>query len=192
MESLEFSYTGVFMQFPDIASKNGNLLLNIGPRADGTITEEQTDVLLAIGDWLKINGDAIYNTRCWIKSGEGEVRGTAGSFTDNEATIYTSKDMRFTSKGNDLFVIVLNGDSREIIVTSLDSNTISDAGLLNVELLGSAEKISWKKSSGGLKLIFPKDKPEECAYSFRLSFDKPVGTHLPSEMIDVPLKHGND
>ncbi len=64
----------------DIVSKNGNLLLNIGPRADGTITEEQTAVLLAIGEWLKINGEAIYNTHCWIKSGEGETNGSAGSF----------------------------------------------------------------------------------------------------------------
>ncbi len=176
----------------DIVSKNGNLLLNIGPRADGTITEEQTAVLLAIGEWLKINGDAIYSTRCWIKSGEGEAKGTTGSFTDNEATEYTSKDMRFTSKGNDLYVIVLNGDSQEFMVTSLNTNTIADAKLLNVKLLGSSEKISWKETSNGLKIIFPKDKPDECAYSFKLSFDKPVGAHLPSEMIDIPLKHGND
>ena len=176
----------------DIVSKNGNLLLNIGPRADGTITEEQTAVLLAIGEWLKVNGEAIYGTRCWIKSGEGEVKSTAGSFTDNEATIYTAKDMRFTSKGNDLYVIVLNGDAPEIMVTSLDRNTIADARLLNVELLGSAEKISWQQNPDGLKLIFPKDKPDECAYSFKLSFDKPVGAHLPSEMIDVPLKHGDN
>jgi alpha-L-fucosidase len=176
----------------DIVSKNGNLLLNIGPRADGTITEEQTSILLAIGEWLKINGEAIYYTRCWIKSGEGNVKGAAGSFTDAEATKYTSKDIRFTSKGNDLYVIALNGDCRNIIVTSLDRNTISDATLLNIKLLGSDEKISWEETSNGLKIFFPENKPDECAYSFRLSFDKQVGAHLPSEMIDEPLKHGDN
>ena len=92
----------------DIVSKNGNLLLNIGPRADGTITDEQKEVLLSIGKWLEVNGEAIYGTRCWKKFGEGDTEPAKGSFSDNAATAYTAQDIRFTTKGNDFYAIVLN------------------------------------------------------------------------------------
>ncbi|MCS2894540.1 alpha-L-fucosidase [Parabacteroides faecis] len=176
----------------DIVSKNGNLLLNIGPRADGTITEEQKSVLLSIGDWLKVNGEAIYGTRCWIKSGEGDIAGTAGTFTDNEATAYTARDMRFTTKGNDLYAIVLNWDKAGVLIKSLDKTTVADAKILDVKLLGSDAKISWKQTDQGLKLSVPAEKPCEYAYAFKISFDKKAGSHLESEMIDIPFKHGDE
>jgi alpha-L-fucosidase len=179
----------IVLDLIDIVSKNGNLLLNIGPRADGTITEEQRDVLLGIGKWLKVNGDAIYGTRCWAKFGEGAIKGTAGSFSDNEATTYTPEDMRFTTKGNDFYAIVLNwGD--EVLIKSLNNEAIADAKILDVKLLGSNETIRWEKTDKGLKLIFPKEKPCEYAYSFKITFDKKVGSHLESEMIDAQPKHG--
>jgi alpha-L-fucosidase len=174
----------------DIVSKNGCLLLNIGPRADGTITEEQQAVLLDIGKWLKVNGEAIYGTRCWKKLGEGDAKSTKGSFTDNTATIYTARDMRFTTKGNDFFVIVLNWDDAGVIVKSLDKEAIADAQIQHVQLLGSNEKIEWQQTDKGLKLSFPKIKPCEFAYSFKISFDKKVGEHLPSEAIDEVMRHG--
>lgn len=173
----------------DIVSKNGNLLLNIGPRPDGTITEEQKAVLLAIGQWLKINGEAIYGTRCWVRSGEGDVKGTAGSFSDNEATQYTCQDIRFTTKGNNLYAIALNWGN-QVLIKSLNEEVIGDADILGVELLGSNQKVVWHKTSEGLLLTFPKDKPCNFAYSFKISFDKKVGDTLPSEMVDVPFKHG--
>jgi len=176
----------------DIVSKNGNLLLNIGPRADGTITEEQQAVLLDIGKWLKVNGEAIYGTRCWKKLGEGESESTKGSFTDNTATAYTVRDMRFTTKGNDLFVIVLNWDEEAgVFVKSLDSDAIADAKIQNVQLLGSNEKIEWQQTNEGLKLSFPKTKPCDFAYSFRITFNKKVGEHLVSEAEDDVMKHGS-
>ncbi len=175
----------------DIVSKNGNLLLNIGPRADGSITEEQQAVLLAIGKWLKVNGDAIYETRCWKKFGEGDSESTMGSFTDNTATAYTTRDMRFTTKGNDFYAIVLNwGDN--VLVKSLDKNAIADAKIQNVQLLGSDEKIVWKQTDEGLKLSFPKTRPCEFAYSFKITFDKKVGEHLESEAVDEVMKIGED
>lgn len=70
--------------FVDIVSKNGNLLLNVGPKVDGTITDEQKNVLKEIGKWLKVNGEAIYCSRPWVTPGEGENKGTAGYMTDNE------------------------------------------------------------------------------------------------------------
>ena len=173
----------------DIVSKNGNLLLNIGPHPDGTITDEQKQVLLSIGKWLKINGDAIYGTRCWIKSGEGESKGTSGSFSDNEATKYNCQDIRFTTKDNTLYAITLDWGKR-VMIKSLNKDVVRDAKILNVEMLGSDEKIAWQQTDKGLLITFPSKKPCETAYSFKISFDKKVGEGLESEMIDIPFKHG--
>ncbi len=174
----------------DIVSKNGNLLLNIGPRADGTITDEQKAVLLSIGKWLEINGEAIYGTRCWKKFGEGDAEPTKGSFTDNQATAYTVRDIRFTTKGNDFYATVLSWSDKDMIIKSLDKNAIADAKIQDIKLLGSDEKIKWQQTDEGLKLSFPSTKPCEYAYSFKISFDKKVGEHLPSEAVNEVMKHG--
>jgi len=174
----------------DIVSKNGNLLLNIGPRADGTITEGQQAVLLDIGKWLKVNGDAIYGTRCWKKFGEGDAQTTRGSFSDNTATQYTARDMRFTTKGNDFYAIVLNWDEDGMLIKSLDKNAMADAKILQVQLLGSTEKIEWQTTDEGLKLSFPRTKPCDYAYSFKITFDKKVGAHLESEASNEVMRHG--
>jgi alpha-L-fucosidase len=173
----------------DIVSKNGNLLLNIGPRADGSITEEQTDILLSIGKWLEVNGEAIYGTRCWKKFGEGVQSGTAGSFSDNTATSYTVQDIRFTTKGNDFYAIVLNWDDAGVLIKSLDKNAVADAKILHVQMLGSNETIAWTQTDEGLKLSFPTTKPCNSAYTFKITFDKKVGEQLESEASDKPMKH---
>lgn len=174
----------------DIVSKNGNLLLNIGPRADGTITEEQAAILLAIGDWLKVTGEAIYGTRPWKKFGEVVTEPTKGSFSDNTATPYTAQDIRFTTKGNDFYAIALNWDDEGILIHSLDEKAVADAEILNVQLLGSDEKIEWQQTGKGLKLSFPKAKPCDYAYAFKISFNKKVGEQLESEASNEMLKHG--
>ena len=137
----------------DIVSKNGNLLLNIGPKPDGTITEQQQEVLIEIGKWLDVNGEAIYGTRPWKISGEGPTENVDESVHFNEYKFqgYVSKDLRFTSKGDSLFVIVLDIPHEPITVNAL-SISAGNGKIQQVELIGSAEKIVWTQKVNGLQI----------------------------------------
>lgn len=152
----------------DIVSKNGNLLLNIGPRADGTITEGQQEVLLQIGSWLTVNGEAIYGTRPWVKAGEGSEQGTAGAFTDNDETAYTAQDIRFTTKGDTLYAVSLAWPEKEITIQSIGG----DLKVASVDLLGAVEKPKWKQTSEGLQVGYPTEKPTDYAHALRITFGK--------------------
>ena len=150
----------------DIVAKNGNLLLNIGPRPDGTITEEQQEVLLSIGAWLKVNGEAIYGTRPWIKASEGSTKSTAGAFTDNEESQYTAEDIRFTTKGDILYAIILAWSDDVVLIRSVDQGK----EVKNVSMLGSAEELVWKQTEEGLKVHFPEEKPSDYAHAIEIIF----------------------
>ena len=89
----------VLCDLVDIVSKNGCLLLNVGPKADGSISEEDAEVLLHIGEWMKVNGEAIYNTKTWRKYGEGPTQVVDGQFSDSIKKNFTSEDFRFTTAG---------------------------------------------------------------------------------------------
>ena len=92
-------------QLVDIVSKNGNLLLNFGPKSDGTIPDEIRNTLLEMGAWLKVNGDAIYDTTPWTTFGEGPTQVKGGAFHDTDTKPYTSDDFRFTAKGTTVYAI---------------------------------------------------------------------------------------
>ena len=156
--------------FVDIVSKNGNLLLNIGPRSDGTITEEQKTVLIELGKWLKINSEAIYNTRAWVRWGEGDNAGTSGYMTDGKATNYYASDIRFTSNDGVLYAISLaKGD--KINIKSLSAANTKDLKVKSVSMLGTDSKINWKQSDAGLEIEFPSVLPTDYAHSFKIEFD---------------------
>jgi alpha-L-fucosidase len=92
----------------DVVSKNGNLLLNVGPKSDGTIPEEDKKILFEIGDWLSRYGEAIYDSKPWKKAAEGPTEEAEGKFSDVKGKEYTNEDFRFTCGHGAVYAIALN------------------------------------------------------------------------------------
>ena len=161
----------VVHQLADIVSKNGNLLLNIGPRADGTIPQEVQDVLLSVGAWLKINGEAIYGTRPWKIYGEGPTKVKPGSFHDTDTLDYTAEDFRFTTKGSHLYAIEYAWPAgHEAVIRSLAKGAPDMRMVSGVELLGSDAQLTFTQGSDGLHIQLPSKPADQPAYAFRISF----------------------
>jgi alpha-L-fucosidase len=161
----------VVHQLIDIVSKNGNLLLNIGPRSDGTIPEEVQQVLLDVGAWLNVNGEAIYGTRPWRVYGEGPTKVAAGSFHDTDTAHYTPEDFRFTTKGEVLYAIGLGWPaSGEAVIHALASG-VGNEHVQSVSLLGSDAKLQFEQRADGLRVRMPGPAPAKYAYALRIMFD---------------------
>ena len=139
----------------DIVSKNGVMLLNIGPRADGSITDEDRKILLAIGDWLKKNGEGIYGTTYWQRYGEGPTDIVEGTFKDVERNAFTSKDIRFTWKKGILYAFVMKYPKNgAVIIPSLksDISVNGDFNIQSIKILGFPNKVSFKRDSNALRI----------------------------------------
>jgi len=152
----------------DIVSKNGNLLLNIGPRADGTITDEETQTLLGTGKWLDVNGEAIYGTRPWKIFGEGPTESASGSFADQKIP-FNAKDIRFTEKAGVLYAIALGIPAENTVIKALSSKA-GNGTIASVELMGSNEKLSWTQQDVGLVIKPVKTYPSENAAVYTIKF----------------------
>ena len=142
----------------DIVSKNGNLLLNIGPKADGTISEEDTRILTEIGDWLRDNGESIYDTGVWRKYGEGPTQIVEGQFSDGIKKNFTSQDFRFTTRGGYLYATALKcSEDGKYCITSLGEQDASRQAnfhgiIKDIEVLGYDKKPTWNRTEEGLLL----------------------------------------
>jgi alpha-L-fucosidase len=160
----------VVHQLVDTVSKNGNLLLNIGPRSDGTIPEEVQQVLLAVGGWLKVNGEAIYGTRPWTTFGEGPTQVVAEKFHDTDTKPYTSQDFRFTTKGATLYATELAWPADGHAVIHALKSEAGQAKVASVTLLGATAPVPFEQRADGLYLELPATPPTPFASSFRITF----------------------
>jgi alpha-L-fucosidase len=153
----------------DVVSKNGNLLLNVPVRGDGSIDEKELEVVKGITAWMDINKESIYDTRPWKIFGEGPAADAANPINAqgfNEGRIkFSGKDIRFNQKGKVLYVTLMGVPNEDITIKNLSA---AQNKIRRVELLGSKEKLKWKQNADGLKIEKPKTIPNEIAIVFKV------------------------
>ncbi|KAA3664331.1 MAG: alpha-L-fucosidase [Chloroflexi bacterium] len=157
----------------DIVSKNGALLLNIGPKPDGTIPEPEQEILRDIGKWLSVNGEAIYDTRPWKTYGEGPTEVLEGGFTDTKREPFTSQDIRFTTKENVMYATLLAWpEDGKATITSFGSDSdIKAEQIAEITMLGANGTLEWSQDAAGLTVQTPTEKPCEHAFTLKIVLD---------------------
>ena len=175
-------------ELADIVSKNGVLLLDIGPRPDGSIPPEPQALLRGIGAWMKINGEAIYGTRpCWaLGFGEGPRNSGGGGFSDRPVE-YSARDFRFTQKGNVIYAIALDwpdADDHFLIRAFNDRATLASGGIAGVKLLGASEPLDWKRTADGLWIRLPSRRPSDGPVAFKITLRGVSVEQLEAERLD--------
>jgi alpha-L-fucosidase len=137
----------------DTVSKNGTYLLNLSPRADGSLPQEQQQVLLEIGRWLETNGEAIYDTHAWTTFGSGGGRGDTGLH------------VRYTVRGDALYAILINAPAAsEVTLAAITSGRVT-----RVQLLGAPAPLPFRPSSAGLLVKLPPTFPTKSAVALKIT-----------------------
>lgn len=164
-------------QLVDTVSKNGNLLLNVGPKADGTIPEEATTVLLQIGDWLRVNGESIYSTRPFTVFGEGPTKAPKNATEkNNDIQSYTAQDIRFTvshgTKEPLLYATLLGwpSQSETVIHTLFAGNPYLPDAVCAVDLVGGQANLTFQQQPDGMHVTMPSSTEglSDIAYVLRI------------------------
>jgi alpha-L-fucosidase len=163
---------GLIHYLVDNVSKNGYLLLNVGPKPDGEIPPEAKELLAGIGKWLEINGDAIYGTTPWLTYGEGPTQMTkAGYFMEDQEVQYTAQDIRFTAKDDTIYAICMGWPGKETTIHSL--HTLYPSEIQSVRMLGVDQPLAWSLGDDGLVVETPSERPCDHAYVFEIARKPP-------------------
>ncbi|MGD9021121.1 MAG: alpha-L-fucosidase, partial [Lysobacterales bacterium] len=161
----------------DIVSKNGNLLLNVGPRADGVIPEEARAILLEMGGWLEVNGEGIFASRPFHYFGEGPTRSEPeripGEIEHAATRSYTTKDFRFTTRDGLLYIFGLqyprDAPDSVLIKTLYAGTPYLERPIDGIELLGHG-KVVWNQTDIGLEVQLPSPPAGDMPYTLKLTF----------------------
>ncbi|TXG39115.1 alpha-L-fucosidase [Seonamhaeicola maritimus] len=149
----------------DIVSKNGCLLLNIGPRKDGIIPDDQKKTLLDIGAWLKVNGESVYGSKYYDVYGEGPTKTATGHLSEDKNQGFTQEDIRFTKNKGALYATVLKAPTKDVHIKYLTDSKIN---IKSIKLLGSDAKIEFEQSAEGTIITLPKDVNLSYAWVFKI------------------------
>jgi alpha-L-fucosidase len=165
----------VILMLVDIVSKNGNLLLNIPVRGDGSIDDREVTVLEGIAAWMDINKESIFGTRPWKVFGEGTTAESSNPIKVqgfNEGKVkYSDKDIRFNQKGNIIYATIMGVPTGDIHIKMLGSKN-EKVKIRNIEMLGSKEKLSWNQNTDSLEINKPKTIPNEIAVVLKITTSK--------------------
>ena len=160
----------VIQMLVDIVSKNGNLLLNIPVRGDGTIDDKEVAILENIAAWMDVNKESIFDTRPWKQFGEGPAAVSnpldAAGFNEGKVKL-SAKDIRYNQKGNVLYATTLGVPTENISLKLLGKKKES-AAIKSIKVLGSKEKLSWKQYPDSLVIQKPKVTPNNIAVVFKI------------------------
>ena len=139
------------------------MLLNVGPKGDGSITDEETAILREIGAWLSKNGDGIYGTTFWKQFGEGKVNNEGGFFKDGDEKQYTAKDFRFTYKGGSIYAFQMRPDGKDVKIKAFAKRPAHDFIVEKITLLETGEEVEFERKENYMVIkktdAFKSDKP---------------------------------
>lgn len=157
----------------DNVSKNGQMLLNVGPKPNGEIPDDAKVLLKGIGRWLEVNGEAIYGTAPWMTYGEGPTQmKKAGYFMEDEEVHYTAQDIRFTAKDDVIYAICLGWPSEPVTIGTM--KTLYAEEIAGVSMLGVEQPLTWSfNRQEGLRVIPPAQKPCEDAFVLKIERKRP-------------------
>lgn len=166
----------------DVVAKNGVLLLNIGPKADGTIAAEERELLLGIGAWLNVNGQAIYGASPWVLPAEGPTIQAEGSFIDAEERLFTAADIRFTTQsryGNGhVYATLLDWPADGIArIRSFGAGTGHlPRPVAKVRVVGHTGEVDWTQTADALEVTLPDTRPSTVGVVIRVTLE-PADPH---------------
>ncbi len=171
---------GIIQNFCDTIVKNGSLLLNFGPTAQGEIPPVVVDRLRGFGKWMEINADAVYNSTPWVLAEEGSTKlEVGGDFSENNEVKYTPEDLRFVVKDEALYVFCLGWPGKELVIKSLSLSRnksveefyiLAPSDISAITLLGHDKELSWKLTSQGLVIQFPNTLPCEHVFTIKINW----------------------